>query len=505
MNSKWMKGTMILTITAFLTKLLSMVYKIPYQNIVGDEGLYVFQQVYPLIGIYTVLNGLVFPTIVSELLLKHQYSEDIKQYIKRSLWIFGVVSFGLLFLGSERLALLMGDIQLSMSIRIIGVAFLLIPTLSYLRGVAQTRESTIHRVGYSTTIEQFVRVFMIIMVLFLFSQRNIYQISYLSFLLGLMGPILALVYLTLFKIDDSPKSFLKLQTKPKLLKNGFFLFLSAGILIVFQLIDSFFVFNSLISGGLDALEAMQQKGIYDRGLPIIQAATFFIGAVVTSTIPQMSKLKEEKQRKNMFNSALFFVIAFSIPACVGLFLVIEDLNTALFMDNSGTRALQIMTFQVLLYPFVFLTTAVLQQEGKESQLLVSILLGIFVKLMSTAPLTNLFGIEGAAISSVLSLGAMYLVNLYQFRKMIYKQSFLNILKVSISTIGMWLAIDYLGPIILNHLAIEGERLLSITSLVVQVGIGVLVYGIFIILFILTSKSPTVSTKQKKRKSRRQKI
>ena len=50
MKSGWMKGTMILTITAFFVKLLSLLYKVPYQNISGDEGLYVFQQVYPLIG-----------------------------------------------------------------------------------------------------------------------------------------------------------------------------------------------------------------------------------------------------------------------------------------------------------------------------------------------------------------------------------------------------------------------------------------------------------------------
>ena len=83
MKSGWMKGTLILTITAFFVKLLSLVYKVPYQNLSGDEGLYVFQQVYPLIGIYTILNGVVLPTIISELLLTYQYSEDIKRYIKK--------------------------------------------------------------------------------------------------------------------------------------------------------------------------------------------------------------------------------------------------------------------------------------------------------------------------------------------------------------------------------------------------------------------------------------
>ena len=42
MKSGWMKGTVILTGTAFFVKLLSLLYKVPYQNLAGDEGLYVF-------------------------------------------------------------------------------------------------------------------------------------------------------------------------------------------------------------------------------------------------------------------------------------------------------------------------------------------------------------------------------------------------------------------------------------------------------------------------------
>jgi len=504
MNSTWMKGTIILTFTAFLTKVLSMVYKIPYQNIVGDEGLYVFQQIYPLIGIYTLLNGVVLPTIISDLLLTYQYSESIKQYIKRSLWLFSVVSFGLLYLGSNSIALLMGDVQLNTAIKIVAIAFLVIPPLAYLRGIAQANESSIHRLGYSITIEQLVRVAMIIWVLVQFQQFNIYQIANFSFLLGLIGPIIALVYLSLLKVDYQPANFLKLTSKPKIFKKSLFLFFSAGILIVFQLIDSFLVYNSLVLGGASAIEGMQLKGIYDRGLPIIQATTFFGGAIVSSIIPQLSKLKEEKQKNNVFNSALFFVIAFSIPACVGLFTIIEDLNIVLFTNNLGSQALKIMTLQVLFYPFVFLTTAILQQEDKYALLLVSVLAGAFVKLMTTAPLTQSLGINGAAISTVLALGTMSIISLIQFRSMIYKQSFLNLLKSLISTLAMWVAIDYLSPIALSFIHTGEEQLFYISSLVAQVTIGILIYATFMLLFIFTSKPQTSAIKRKKRRRRRKK-
>ena len=323
MKSGWMKGTLILTITAFFVKLLSLLYKVPYQNISGDEGLYVFQQVYPLIGIYTTLNGVVLPTIISELLLTHRYSEDIKRYIKNSLWLFSLVSFATLFIGSDFLAYAMGDMQLNWPIRIVGLAFLLIPVISYWRGVAQTRAETIHIVGYSSTIEQFVRVIAIIVALFMIQGQSVYKLAYFAYLGGLCGPLLAIGYLLFKKLDDQPQIYLRMTYRPHFFKKCVYLFLSAGILIIFQLIDSFFVFNSLVNSGVSALDAMALKGSFDRGLPIIQTATVFTTAIVSSTIPQMAGLRDLKERKKVFNTSLFLVIALSIPACIGLFSVVD--------------------------------------------------------------------------------------------------------------------------------------------------------------------------------------
>ena len=56
----------------------------------------------------------------------------------------------------------------------------------------------------------------------------------------------------------------------------------------------------------------------------------------------------------MFNASLFMVIALSIPACVGLFSVVDELNIALFKDSNGIGALKLLTLQILFYPFIFL-------------------------------------------------------------------------------------------------------------------------------------------------------
>lgn len=54
MGNVW-KGAAILTAAALAAKLLSALYRVPYQNMVGDIGFYIYQQVYPIYGIVVAL------------------------------------------------------------------------------------------------------------------------------------------------------------------------------------------------------------------------------------------------------------------------------------------------------------------------------------------------------------------------------------------------------------------------------------------------------------------
>ena len=66
------KGAMILTLAALVTKILSAVYRVPFQNIVGDIGFYIYQQVYPFYGIVMVLSTYGFPVVISKLYTEQQ-------------------------------------------------------------------------------------------------------------------------------------------------------------------------------------------------------------------------------------------------------------------------------------------------------------------------------------------------------------------------------------------------------------------------------------------------
>ena len=70
-----LKGAFILSIAALIVKVLSAAYRIPYQNIVGDIGFYIYQQVYPFYGIVLTLSTLGFPIIISKLIAEKEFSK----------------------------------------------------------------------------------------------------------------------------------------------------------------------------------------------------------------------------------------------------------------------------------------------------------------------------------------------------------------------------------------------------------------------------------------------
>jgi PST family polysaccharide transporter len=69
-----MEGAFILTIASFIAKILSAVYRVPFQNLVGDEGFYVYQQVYPIYGLAMTLALSGLPQFISKLVASQKKS-----------------------------------------------------------------------------------------------------------------------------------------------------------------------------------------------------------------------------------------------------------------------------------------------------------------------------------------------------------------------------------------------------------------------------------------------
>ena len=75
-----MKGAVVLSVASLIAKVLSAVYRVPFQNMVGNTGFYVYQQVYPIygIGMTFALSG--FPIFLSKLIAETNTMENEKLF-----------------------------------------------------------------------------------------------------------------------------------------------------------------------------------------------------------------------------------------------------------------------------------------------------------------------------------------------------------------------------------------------------------------------------------------
>lgn len=502
METNVKKNAAMLTLLMLVKKLLSIVYKIPYQNVTGDAGFYVFQQVYSFIAILLILTGFALPTVIGSLLNENNYSTTIKDKLKRKMWIFALVVFIILFLGNRQIALIMGDILLAPVIRIVGIHFLFLPPIAYMRGVLQSRPDTIKKFGYSVVVEQIGRVVAVLVVLSLFEDYNhsYYQIAELAFIFSLISSVITIMHLYLMKPVDNAQSFLIPRERLQFFRRTMYLLLGSGILVVFGLIDSFLVFNVLVATETQ-MEAMVLRGVLERGLPLVQAGTFFVGSLVSFTMSQFEKCENDKQKRIAFSTGLFYILGLAIPATLGLMMVIPHLNIALFMDEAGNFTLQIMMIQIVLYSVVVLLTATLSREKKQSFVLSSLLIGILIKLIITVPLVQQFSINGAAISSIASLLVMCLIMLIGSKYLFTSKLFAIFIGISISTFSMWYGLHQIESFLefLN----TGERSGYLYLVLANTGIGIVIYSLtmFTLVSIFKAIGKIILLRHKKRQER----
>nr|WP_252895037.1 oligosaccharide flippase family protein [Liquorilactobacillus satsumensis] len=132
------KGAAVLTLAALVAKILSALYRVPFENLVGNTGFYIYQQIYPFYGIAVTFSLTGFPVYISKLIstcTTDEAREKNAYHLFLLLAVFGLGVFGLLQLLAPDLSQLMGDRLLAPLIRSVSWSYLLVPFLAVGRGV----------------------------------------------------------------------------------------------------------------------------------------------------------------------------------------------------------------------------------------------------------------------------------------------------------------------------------------------------------------------------------
>ena len=495
----YMRGAALLTVAALLVKILSAIYRVPFQNLVGDEGFYIYQQVYPFIAVFVVWTSGGFAVAISKLLADNDAEpslfkrEQQRRFIMRVVFWYLValaaVFFIALYFGADGLAKLMGDPELSPLLRTGSFIVWIMPAFAVVKGAFQSR-GYMAPIAYAQVVEQVVRVAIILVgtAIIMKTTASLYSAGRVAVVGTVIGEavgfiLLAYWYMRQFSRTAKGKNTSVLPVLPIIKEVTWFslsVSMSSLLLLSYQFVDSFTIYSLLVESGVDNLRAKELKGVFDRGQPLVQLGIVIASSLTLAIVPliaHQTKIQAEGGR-----SALPFIqltyrtaLIFGSAAAIGLMAVMPDINVMLFKTNSESGVLAFYMLQIIPLSLVLTFTGILQGLEKLKVPALLLILGFIIKLVINQLTIVPLGIEGAALASNIGLAitAWLLVK--------YSKRFIPHLADSvfhrelISALVMMLLAVFTARVVVSGWAIASDRLLAMVSALIAISVGAVVF------------------------------
>ena len=180
-KNNFLEGSCIATFNLVITKILGMLYVIPFYAIVGTLGGALYSYAYTLYSIFLSIGNAGIPNAISKITSEYN-AKNLNEaklrtfkFGKKVLGVISIFAFLILFIFAKSLAyLILGDLtggnsidDITFVIRAISFALLIIPHLSVTRGYIQGHKY-IETASTSQVVEQIVRIAVILLGSFLF-------------------------------------------------------------------------------------------------------------------------------------------------------------------------------------------------------------------------------------------------------------------------------------------------------------------------------------------------
>lgn len=426
-TNKIIRGAMLLTAAGLVSKVLSATYRIPLQNLTGDYGYFTYQQIYPLIAVVMILGLYGFPAAVSKITAERLAvsRQNSFKYVYAPLFLIflilsGILS-GVLYVFASQITSWIKTPELAETFRLASVLFLILPFTGLLRGAYQGA-GWMAPTAYSQVAEQLLRVTVIILAAYyvFIGKLDVGAIGTFGVIASIvaMGSITVTWLVRIVRIPRSPnvreekvpwKYYIKVC-----LSLGIVAALSHMILIMLQLIDVFTMVPGLIEAGDYPEQAMEWKGIFDRGQPLIQFGVVFGSSFALALVPNI--IQKGSARVHAIRESLLFSFYLAGAASAGMIALMPEINALLFRNQVGTSSLQILAVSILLSAIAVTACSILQNIGKGKTVALWIVLVCVLKWFLNKSLLPFFHIQGGAAATVLSLLVLAISMIYVLQR-----------------------------------------------------------------------------------------
>ncbi|WP_075982642.1 putative polysaccharide biosynthesis protein [Bacillus massilinigeriensis] len=509
MSSKLLRGTFILTLGTFLSKFLGLFYVIPFYAIVGKHGTVLYQYSYVPYTIFISIATAGVPLAVSKFISKYNAMGEYavgRKLFKSGLLIMmisGIVSFLILYFTAPVIAgITINDKDLKSSvedvatvIRAVSFALIIIPFMSLIRGFFQGHQS-MGPSAVSQVVEQLVRIIFLLtgafIVLKVMNGSLITAVSVATFaaFIGGIGSLFVLFwywykrkpYLDELLLEDQGNVDISLKDMYKEILLYAAPFVLVGIANpLFQFIDQLTFNRAMVEIGLEKLseDALSILNYQTHKLVIIPVS--LATAFSLTLVPSVTKSFIEGDRSGLvrqLNQTFQVLLFLTLPASVGLSMLAEPIYTAFYgYDPMGGAVLNHYAPVAILFALYSVTAAILQGINEQRFTILSLLVGILIKLSLNIPLIKLMQTDGAILATSLGYLTAILINLFvikAFSKYPFRLVWRRSLLIIIFTAIMYIGVEIVNHVLTLFLSTE-SRFDSIIIIVLCAVVGVLIY------------------------------
>lgn len=430
--SNGIKSAFILTFGMVVSKAIGVFYRIPLANILGAEGIGLYQLVFSVYGLVVTIIGSGLPIAVSRLtaecVAKGKSSKEVLFPSCLLGLIIGLFFAVLIFFMQNILGKLQGNMQVSGGYLVIAPAIFFVSGLAVLKGYFQGK-IYMFPTSISYIIEQIIKLLVGLTLAIYLAKYGVYY----AFLGSLFGVTVAefTAFITLFFIYLRHRENDKIQIDYKaqfikIAKISLPITIGSMLIPLSQFFDSFIVINILESNNFSNATAMY--GLYSGSVtPIVNMPIMLVLSLAMIIVPVVSKDRINCDYTSiLLKSELSIKLCFllGIPSSILLFIYAKPLLQLVYPNFStleisvSSNLLQIAVFSIVFYGTMQIETSLMQGLDKIYVPIKNLFIALLIKELCCITLVNLLGIEGLAIATVILSVVACLLNSISYHKIL---------------------------------------------------------------------------------------
>ena len=427
MKNKFIKSALILMIGGFITKIFSLMIRIYFTRVVGQEGINIFSIIMPTFSLLVAICQLGFPVAIAGIVAKgKRRGQNIIASIIPIAIIINIILITSVMLSARFLANnLLHEPSAYYPLIALSLVLPFISLSSIIRGYFFGKQQMLPH-SLSNILEQSLKLFIVLIILPKVLVYGPVVAVTVYVLINIISETLSIIIFLLFL----PKGFKieKSEIKPDLGAMKEVLSISipstSGKIIgnIGYFLEPIILTAVMLYVGYTSSYIVTQYAIYTTFvIGVLIVPSFFITSIGTALLPEISKLVNHKKKAlRILHKSMLFSFTLGIIANSFFFFFGDSFLMVVFNTDVGFVYLRVLAIFFSLYYLEAPMASALQAFGYSKYAMRTTFIGITIKLLAIAILSLLrISIYSLIFAEVLFILVVVILNYYKLRKVLH--------------------------------------------------------------------------------------